>query len=316
VPTVNEPTTSTQQCATPKFSRIGQVGKGTAVFLMFVVAAVVAVRLTTHFADNTDEIAIAERERAAAQNASQESRRQWLEDRAQSDVEELLEKAQLALDAGDIEAAVEKIERALTVSNARNLEAAKRLDRQIRVATDAGSFRDALMDVSDAEFERLKTEGVIPEQINSHYLALNRSIEQLADAEVENVAEAREQRRLVRLQEEEEKRLKELEIAKKKLEKEQEIDVKGLAYLGHTVGVLAKGLGGGIVGDVENRTGRKLKYARITFNLYDSSGARVGTATDEITGLEVGEIWRFRAVPFGSLLLLATEYKFADLEQR
>jgi hypothetical protein len=37
---------------------------------------------------------------------------------------------------------------------------------------------------------------------------------------------------------------------------------------------------------------------QITYNLYDESGARVGTALANINDLEAGGSWKFRAVTF------------------
>lgn len=53
-----------------------------------------------------------------------------------------------------------------------------------------------------------------------------------------------------------------------------------------------------IVGSVVNGTGRRLRYAQVTFSLYDGSGARVGSAMDNINDLDPGAVWNFKAIVF------------------
>lgn len=58
-----------------------------------------------------------------------------------------------------------------------------------------------------------------------------------------------------------------------------------------------------------NRRARTLSYAQITFNVYDASGAQVGSALANINGLEPGARWNFKAVSFTK----GTTYKFSKL---
>jgi len=51
-----------------------------------------------------------------------------------------------------------------------------------------------------------------------------------------------------------------------------------------------------ITGRVKNNTSRELSYAQIQFNLYDASGAQVGTAMANVNNLEPNGIWKFEAV--------------------
>lgn len=51
-----------------------------------------------------------------------------------------------------------------------------------------------------------------------------------------------------------------------------------------------------IVGTVKNNTDKEYKYAQISFSLYDSSGAQIGTAWANISNLEAGGIWKFEAI--------------------
>jgi hypothetical protein len=65
-----------------------------------------------------------------------------------------------------------------------------------------------------------------------------------------------------------------------------------------------------ITGTVVHRRDYKLSYAQITFNLYDASGAQVGTALANINGLEPGGRWNFEAVGFSTN---SSTYKVSEL---
>jgi hypothetical protein len=81
---------------------------------------------------------------------------------------------------------------------------------------------------------------------------------------------------------------------------EEEYEQNNLVLLRKTVQGKRGQFGGEITGTVINRSTRKLNYAEITFNLYDQSGAQVGTAVDNIRGLEPGGRWNFKATTFGT----------------
>jgi hypothetical protein len=92
--------------------------------------------------------------------------------------------------------------------------------------------------------------------------------------------------------------------------KEEELNVKGLVLMTKTVTGTNRQFGGDITGIVVNRTGRKLGYAQFTFNLYDSTGAQIGSALANINGLEPNGRWRFKAATFQKF----SRYKFSELE--
>jgi hypothetical protein len=91
---------------------------------------------------------------------------------------------------------------------------------------------------------------------------------------------------------------------------QEEYDVGGLVLLLNSVQGMRGEFGGEIRGTVINRRDRKLSYVQITFILYDSSGAQVGNALDNIIDLEAGATWRFRASTFGTDFSI---YKFSEL---
>lgn len=65
-----------------------------------------------------------------------------------------------------------------------------------------------------------------------------------------------------------------------------------------------------ITGIVENRRQREIRYAQITFSVYDRDGNKVGTALANISRLEPEERWRFEASYFGDDY---ARYEFSDL---
>jgi len=50
-----------------------------------------------------------------------------------------------------------------------------------------------------------------------------------------------------------------------------------------------------IYGEAKNNADAALSYASVTFNLYDNSGARVGTAMDSVSNLDAEGTWKFKA---------------------
>lgn len=51
-----------------------------------------------------------------------------------------------------------------------------------------------------------------------------------------------------------------------------------------------------IVGTVKNNTNKQYSYVQIEFNLYDKSGAQVGSTMDNINNLEPQGTWKFEAI--------------------
>lgn len=54
-----------------------------------------------------------------------------------------------------------------------------------------------------------------------------------------------------------------------------------------------------VTGLIENRSSRNYSYAQVLFDVYDSSGARVGSAIGNINNLGAGETWSFKAIYLG-----------------
>jgi len=50
-----------------------------------------------------------------------------------------------------------------------------------------------------------------------------------------------------------------------------------------------------IVGKVKNNGSKEFSYVQVTFNLYDASGAQIGSAMANVNNLEPQGIWKFSA---------------------
>jgi hypothetical protein len=129
-------------------------------------------------------------------------------------------------------------------------------------------------------------------------------------------AEEARQDRAEAARKDEERRAKAEEVrranaeAERKAEaKRQEYERDGLVLHRDTLNGQGNDFSITITGTVENRSGRKLKYAQITFNLYDEEGAQVGTALANINNLEPGGTWKFKAVGFAR----CKSYKVSEL---
>lgn len=65
-----------------------------------------------------------------------------------------------------------------------------------------------------------------------------------------------------------------------------------------------------VIGTVKNNAGKTYSYVQVTINLYDKSGAQVGSTLANVNNLEPGGIWKFKA-PI--LEQDATTYKIKDI---
>lgn len=68
---------------------------------------------------------------------------------------------------------------------------------------------------------------------------------------------------------------------------------------GHSGKADGYGISYTIEGSIKNNTNKQYSYVQVTFNLYDSEGAQIGTALANINNLEANGLWKFKAI--GSL---------------
>jgi hypothetical protein len=255
--------------------------------------------------------------------------KQRLVSEANGKVQTLFDDAIKAAKSGDIDIATNKILAASAIPHATVFPETSKLSQQIRNATDADCIRSSLMNLSDQDFEKLKISGTIPAQFVSGYIGLDHYAAKLVKADVLEATKARENRRLAQL-EAERKHQEEAKLAEEaerqqragdflrkmaaeaeiKRKAEEEYNADGLILLRKTVQGTSGEFGGVITGMVINRRSHQLSYAQIQFNLYDGSGAQVGTALANINGLEAGGKWKFQASTFGTDYV---RYKFSEL---
>lgn len=144
--------------------------------------------------------AIAERDTQAKQAHLQQLRLT-----ANSNVERLFDEATEALEAGDIATSQRRVEETLATPHADNFVwsvQAKQLREQIQNAIDPARIHEALMGLSDEDFQQLRENGTMPPQLLTNYVALNRRAVELVKADIEGVAKTRDAPRLAKLEKE------------------------------------------------------------------------------------------------------------------
>ena len=148
-------------------------------------------------------------------------------------------------------------------------------------------------------------------------IALELAAEKKKKKEIEELAKAEATREEAEMKAEKARKDDEVKaIASRKLAEEkalkaeEEYEQNGLVLLRKTVRGKRNEFGGEITGEVINRRKHKLSYAQIQFNLYDDSGAQVGTAMANINGLEPGGKWKFVAHSLGTKF---STYKINEL---
>ena len=236
--------------------------------------------------------------------------KQLLTDICNREVAQLVVSARESLAKKNRDEAATTLERALAIREASETEEAQKMFAGIRdareaeanakVATlmaeaqqslDGKSFADALKTLNAALAIPHSTQGV---QVTAAIQSAQR--QQLAEKDRAIALAKAEETRRATAAEREQKDQAAAETARKA---EEEYDQNGLVLLRKTVEGKRGEFGGEITGTVVNRRNRKLSYAQIQFNLYDKSGAQVGSALANINGLEAGGKWKFKATTFG-----------------
>ncbi len=92
-----------------------------------------------------------------------------------------------------------------------------------------------------------------------------------------------------------------------------EINIDGLALVKSSVRGSQDGFSLAVTGTVINRRDTAIRFASISYSIYDAQGSRVGDALSTISNLGPGERWNFRAVGFARS---GTNYKLGKLVGR
>ena len=160
---------------------------------------------------------------AAAKRAADEAERARLTTEANQRVSELVATAIQKLKAGDVDSAKQSAEAATRVPHATANNKASQIVGMINRSKDVSAVRKVMMDLRDEEFQILKNEHRLPPQLSSGYDVLDKLTKEIAVAQVESVATAREQRRLaaIQAQKDAEERAKREAQAARKAEEER-----------------------------------------------------------------------------------------------
>lgn len=67
-----------------------------------------------------------------------------------------------------------------------------------------------------------------------------------------------------------------------------------------------------IKGEIKNNTDKSYSYVQVTFNLYDTDGAQLGTAVDNINNLEPNATWKYKAL--GLVTEKVSSYKLVEIK--
>jgi len=121
---------------------------------------------------------------------------------ANAQVDDLMQEAVKAVTAADFSLALQKVQEALAIPNATTLEGPRELQGQIANAIDSKHIKNALMDLSDEEFEEFRESQALPTELASGYDALDRRAFELAQSAADEVAATRERRRQERIAQE------------------------------------------------------------------------------------------------------------------
>lgn len=68
-----------------------------------------------------------------------------------------------------------------------------------------------------------------------------------------------------------------------------------------------------IEGSILNNTNKTYNYVQVTFNLYDSDNAQIGTAVANINNLEPNGTWKFKAIGLLSNGVDVASYKLMEI---
>ena len=236
--------------------------------------------------------------------------KQIITDICNREVAQLVGSARESLQNMNREQAAVALEKALAIRDATETAEAEKMFAGIREAREgeANARVSSLM----ADTQRLIDTKEFDDAIRTLNTALavpnsTRNAEVTAKIRVAQEQQTAEKERAMALAKAEETKRAAAEAARKA---EEEYEQNGLVLLRKTVEGRTGEFGGEITGIVINRRNRKLNYAQITFNLYDDSGAQVGSAVDNINGLETGGKWKFKATSFGTDF---SKYKINEL---
>lgn len=244
---------------------------------------------------------------------------------ANAKVESLVADAVDAIDASEIDAAREKLQAALVVPHAEALAEANRLVQQIDNATDPSFIRTTLMKISDVDFKKLQKRGNMPKELVFGHKGLDSLAVALAESQLADIGDAREQRK--------QKRLKRKREARRKREEEQRLAAEAARQARerrmaeamrqveeqerHTIPLVVESWrwhiehGYAIVeGEVTNRSDSRLENVLVVASFYTSDGKLI-TSDDAL--IKYNPILPGQTSPFKTMATYNPQMKSARL---
>ncbi len=258
----------------------------------------------------------------------------------------LLRDAQQAIEQGKYSVAAKRLKACEAHPRSEKKTEATQMLRLLELVLNASKAQASLKSMSDGQINSLSESGKLPDDFTTNDVALREAVKvvfvrslpeernrrqaelaerkrqqeaRLAQEAAQAKAEVERKRRAQAEEEAARKARRKAEVERKRRAQaeeeaarkaEEEYDANGLVLMRKSVQGKVGELGGEITGIVVNRRSRKLDYAQITFNLYDESGAQVGSAIGNINGLEPGGTWKFKATSLGVRFV---KYKFSEL---
>lgn len=154
-----------------------------------------------------------EQEQIAGQLASQRAEQVRLTNDANAKVRSLFEEADAALQAGNIELAIQRLDSAAKIPQATELSDVNDLRGRIDSATNPEGVRGIMVGLSDDEFEQLRRSNETPTPLRFGYAVLEARAAEIANEVFSEVAKKREEQRQKRLADERKRREQERSIA-------------------------------------------------------------------------------------------------------
>ncbi len=218
----------------------------------------------------------ADQRRSAAQQAAEEAEQRRLTDEANAQVVALVAEATEALNAGDIDAGRKSVQAALVLPHANNLAEASSVELQIRYATDPDRMWVVLMGLHDLTFLELEEYGTMPKQLLSGYEEFDARATDLALAQIEEVAAARDKRRQAELaaqeRREEERRLSEERRIAEAKRRQEELERHSTPLVVESWRWSSEYGYATAEGEVTNRSDIRLESVQVVVSFYTKDG--------------------------------------------
>ncbi len=245
---------------------------------------------------------------AASQQAADDAVRAQADEAAKAQVLRLVDKAKTALAEGKLDGAVQALDEASKVKRARNRGLIVDLQASIKNSIDPAWVRHLLIGLPAAEFEAFRVEGQTPKSFSLGYAILTDRVVMTAKTQLETAAIERAENKKKADEKAAAEKLAEAAKAEaerlaavRKADERKKAEAAAIQAAKPALEVESFEWSAGEYGNrflkgvVVNNTGKSYRYASVQFNLYDASGAQVGSAIANVNNLEPHGKWKFEA---------------------